>query len=47
VPKNHRTEKYLLHQGHHIEVVTYATAPVNVSIECTSCNEVLTDEEIG
>lgn len=31
------------HVGHRIECVTYGNPPVNVAVECVTCNEVLID----
>jgi hypothetical protein len=36
----------LLHVGHNIEVATYGTPPVNVSVECIDCYEVIADADI-
>lgn len=39
----------LEHLGHELELVTYGLpgeAPVNVSLECLSCGEVLEDHEL-
>ena len=39
--------KLLVHTGHKIEIVTYGNGePVNLSVECTDCYEVLYDFNI-
>ena len=43
---NLQAEKYLRHVGCEVEVVTYGDPAVNVSIECVTHGEVLTDEEL-
>ena len=43
-------EKILAHVGHEIEVATYGdpervNPPVNVSVECMTCSEVIVSED--
>src|SRR5205085_2588655 len=34
------------HVGHDVEVVTYGDPPVNVTIQCETCGEVITDTDL-
>lgn len=44
---NPALEKLLNHVGHNIEIATYGKdAPVNVSIECIDCYEVIYDVDV-
>ena len=36
-------EELMNHLGHDIEIVMYGNPPINVAIECLTCNEVLID----
>jgi|TARA_R110000751_G_scaffold43630_1_gene100475 hypothetical protein len=38
-------EKILAHVGHDIEATTYGNPPVNASVECIDCMEVIIDED--
>ena len=45
---NPTIEKLLTHVGHNIQIVTYGKdVPVNVSIECVDCYEVIYDVDIA